>query len=362
LPLYLDKLTATTEGPLPEAHAIWNALLSIEFEIAERPVSSRMAWKLACRHFRPLLPVEYQDVLSARARVNWDTLLMTYAELLRRSNGDNIDLMNVATAVKILYHHTTHPPRVEESAPLLEVMYFFLMCDYAKLPLKKLYGGQDGRGAGLFRFCKYCWRTAIPGRLICNEHASVVVDGSAEVPAALATEAKTPASRRKQANRQKQNFDAAISELMTKEVMEFHESEFTADVLLPPSNRHDWLTSRRPRVAKLLVEAGVTVSDNNIIEHLLALLHDSGSMPGACRSAYMRVNTTIIQVPELIWPVLVRAESWLLVRDQTRKNWGGKRKNSGRSKSRSDLNSIDDGQSALVKSSAVVSDFRNNGQ
>lgn len=54
--------------------------------------------------------------------------------------------MNVATAVKILYHHTTHPPREEESAPLLEVMYFFLMCDYAKLPLKKLYGGQDGRG------------------------------------------------------------------------------------------------------------------------------------------------------------------------------------------------------------------------
>lgn len=332
MPLYLDKITVTTEGPL-EAHAIWKALLAIKFEVAERPVSPRMAWKLACLHFRPLVPVEYQDVFSERPQVNWDTMLMTYADLLGRSNGDNIDLMNVATAVKILYHHTTHPPREEESAPLLEVMYFFLMCDFAKLPLKKLYGGQDGRGAGLFRFCKYCWRTAIPGRLICYEHASVVTDGRAEVPAALATEAKTPASRRKQANRQKRDFDAAISELMTKEVMEFHESEFTADVLLPPSDRHDWLARRRPRVAKLLTETGVTVGDNNIIEHLLALLHDSGSMKGAWRSTYVRVNTTIIQVPELIWPILVRAESWFLVRDQTRKNWGGKRENSGRQKS-----------------------------
>lgn len=333
MPLYLDKITVTTEGLSPEAHAIWKALLAIKFEVAERPVSPRMAWKLACLHFRPLLPVEYQDVFSARSRVNWDTMLMTYADLLGRSNGDNIDLMNVATAVKILYHHTTHPPREEESAPLLEVMYFFLMCDYAKSPLKKQYGGEDGRGGELFRFCKYCWRTAIPGRQICNEHASVVVDGNAEVPAALATEAKTPASRRKQANRQKQDFDAAIAELMTKEVLEFHESEFTADVLLPPTNRRDWLTRRRPRVAKLLEDASVIVADSNIIEHLLAILHHEGSMPGAWKSTYMRVNTIIIEMPELIWPILARAESWLLVRDRTRNNWGGRRKNSGRPKS-----------------------------
>jgi hypothetical protein len=224
----------------------------------------------------------------------------------------------------------------ERRAGGVEVMYFFLMCDYAKLPLKKLYGGQDGRGAGLYRFCKYCWRTAIPGRLICYEHASMVVDGSAAVPVALAAEAKTPTSRRKQANRQKQDFDTAISNLITKEVMEFHESKFTTDVLLPQSGRDEWLRRRRPRVAQLLIEIGVSVSDDDIIEHLLSLLHDSGTMQGVWRSTYVRVNTTIIQVPELIWPILVRAESWLLVRDQTRKNWGGKRENSGRPKSSSD--------------------------
>ncbi len=320
MPLYLDKISVTTEEGAPKAHAVWSALAAIKIEVGDRPVSPRMAWKLACLHFRPLLPVEHQDVLSPRPRVNWDTLLMTYAELLGRSNGDNLDLMNVATAVKILYHHTTHPPREEESAPLLEVMYFFLMCDYAKLPLKKLYGDHDGRGTGLYRFCKYCWRAAIPGRLICYEHASMVVDGSAEVATALAAEATTPTSRRKQANRQKQLFDTAISNLMTKEVMEFHESEFTADVLLPKTGRGEWLGRRRPTVAQLLTETGVSVDDDNIIKHLLTLLHDAGAMHGIWQSTYVMVNTTIIQVPELIWPILVRAESWLLVRDQTRKN------------------------------------------
>lgn len=332
MPLYLDKISVATENH-SEVHAVWKALLAIKSEVAERPVSPRMAWKLACLHFRPLLPFEHQDVLSSRPRVNWDTISIAYVELLGRSKGINIDLMNVATGVNILYHHTTHPPREKESAPLLEVTHFFLMCSYAKSPLEKLYGGHNRGGAGLYRFCKYCWRTAIPGRLICYEHASIVVDRSAEIPAAPTLEVKSSSSRRKQANRQKQDFDTAISQLTTKEVMEFHESLFTADVLFPQSGRYEWLERRRPKVAQLLIEIGVEVSDNNIVEHLLTILHDSGTMQGIWRSTYVRVNTTIIQVPELIWPILVRAESWLLVRDQTRKNWGGKRENSGRPKS-----------------------------
>lgn len=330
MPLYLDKITVTTEGP-PEAHPIWKALRAIQSAVAKRPVSPRMAWKLACLHLGPLLPAEHQDVLSVRPRVNWKTMLIAYMELLGRSNGDNVDLMNVATAVKILYHHTTHPLREEERAPLVEVMYFFLMCDYAKLSLKKQFGAADNRGAGLFRFCKYCWRTAILGRLICYEHASVIVDGSVEVRGALPSEAKTPASRRKQASRQKQEFDTAISKLMTSEVMEFHESEFTADVLFPQSGRYEWLTRRRPRVAQLLSGVGSEIRDDTMIRLLLKLLHDSDSMQGAWKSTYVMVNTTITQVPELIWPILARAEAWLLVREQTRKNWGGPRKNAGRS-------------------------------
>lgn len=307
--------------------------MTIRFEVAEHPVSPRLAWNLACRHLRPLLAVEHQNVFPARLRANWDTMLIAYIELLERSNGEDAALLNMATAVRILYRHTTAPPREEGGPPLLETMNFLLMCDYARLPLKRLYFGKDGRDAGLFRFCKYCWRTAILGRLICYDHASVVVDGSAKIPRALASEAKTAAARRKQANRQKQKFDAAISKLLTREVEEFHDSEFTADVLLPQSGRHDWLVRRRPRVAQLLSEAGTEVSDDNMVGLLLKLLHDSESLQGVWRTTYVRINTTITQIPELIWPILIRAESWLLVREQTHNNWGGIRVNSGRPKS-----------------------------
>lgn len=331
MPLYLENIPVVAQSFL-DAHAVWKALFSIRFEVANHRVTPRMAWKQACLHLRPLLPVEHQDVLAANPLAKWDTMLLAYVELLGRSEGDNVALMNVAAAVKILHRYTTIPPRENERPPRMEVTHFFLLCDYVKLPFKKLYGGEHGDGAGLFQFCKYCWRTAIPGRLICYDHASVIVDGSTKVLGALASEAKTPASRRRQANRQKQKFDASISMLMTREVLEFHDSEFTADVLLPKSGRHEWLVRRRPRVAQLLSETGAEVTDDNMVGLLLKLLHDSESMPGAWKFTYEMVNTTIIQMPELIWPVLVRAESWFIARDETRKNWGGSRENSGRSK------------------------------
>lgn len=334
MPLYLEKIAGWTDS-LSDEHALWRALQVIKFEVGDRPVSPRLAWNLACQHLQPLLPPEHQDVISARTLVTWDTMLTAYARLLGRSNGDNVYLMNVATAVNILYRYTTHPPRETESPQPLEVAYFFQMCDCLDLPLAALYGDQQRMDSKLFRFCKYCWRTAIPGRLICYDHAAIVVDGCTEVPFALAAEARTPTSRRKQANRQKKSFDIAISDLMTKEVLEFHDSEFTADVLLPLSNRYDWLAHRRPRVASLLMDAGVTHDNNNIIGSLLAILHDPGIKRGIWRATYERVNTTIIQVPELIWPMLVRAESWFVARDQARKKWGGKRENSGRPNNRS---------------------------
>ncbi len=331
MPLYLEHLPAVSES-FKDAHAIWEALHAIKFEVAEHPVSPRIAWKQACLHLRPLLPIEHRDVFAARSRPNWDTLLIAYAELVGRSKGDNIDLMNMATAVKVLHRHSTHPPRDDEAPPLVEVSYFIHMCDHAKLSLKKLSGGEEVRVVGLFRFCKYCWRTAISGRLICNDHASVLVDGDAKVTEALLSEAKTSASRRKQAYRLKLRFDAAISKLVTNEVMEFHQSEFKADVLLPEFGRFEWLERRRPMVARLLSELSSEINDANMAVLLLKLLHDPDVMQGVWKDTYLRFNSSVIEFPELIWPMLVRAEAWFIVRNETRKNWGGVRKNSGRLK------------------------------
>lgn len=335
MPLYLENIPAVAQSFL-DAHAIWQALFAIKFKLAVKPAAPRVAWKQACLHLRPLLPVEHRDVFTDNPRAKWDTMLIAYAELLARSNGNDIDLIRMASAAHILYRFTTHPAREVEEPPLMEVTNFFLMCNYTKLPVKQLYESGDGVGIGLFRFCKFCWRTAIPGRLICYDHASIAVDGSEKVLGALPSEAETPASRRKQASRQKLKFDAAILRLMTKEVMEFHESEFTADVLLPKSGRQQWLVRRRPKVAQLLSGIETEIKDDNIIGLLLKHLHDAEPMHGAWKSTYVLVNTTIAQIPELIWPILVRAESWFLARDETHKNWGGTRGNSGRPKSGED--------------------------
>ena len=89
---------------------------------------------------------------------------------------------------------------------------------------------------------------------------------------------------------------------------------------------------RRPLVASLLSELRSEINDDNIVGLLLKLLHDPETMQGVWKLTYLRFNTNVIEVPELIWPMLVRAEAWFLVRSETRKNWGGVRKNSGRQK------------------------------
>lgn len=189
MPLYLEKIPAVAKSFL-EAEDVWEALFAIQLNVAGYPVTPRIAWKQACLHLRPLLPIEHQGVLNVNPRASWETISAAYGELFGLSKGDDIDLINVARAVRILHRHTTDPPRDVAKPSLVEVMHFFLMCDYIKLPLGRLYGGEDWSGAGLFRFCKYCWRTAIPGRVICYDHASLVVDGKEKVSGALDPEAK----------------------------------------------------------------------------------------------------------------------------------------------------------------------------
>jgi hypothetical protein len=336
LPLYLEDISARNGG-VWLTPAAWHALLAITREVAGQPVTPRIAWNQACRHLRPLLPPEHQDIFAASRRVNWGLLPAAYAQLLGRSNGEIFDLMSAATATEILYRHTTRPPREHDAPQPVEVFYFFQMCGHAKLPMNAASFGIEGGAAGLFRFCKYCWRMSIPGREICNDHASELVGTTTAVRGALQGEAKTPVSRRKQANRQRQRFDAEISRLMTAEVMEFHTSEFAADVLLPGVGRLEWLKRRRPKVAELLLGSEKDIQDDNMISLLLKLLHAPGLKRGAWEFAYRQVNSTIAQVPELIWPMLVRAEAWFCVRNEIRQKWGGARKNSGRPKRTTDL-------------------------
>lgn len=280
----------------------------------------------------PLLAAEHQDVFKNRPQPSWDMLEHVYVALLGRSEGVDTDLMNMAVAMQILYRHSTRPPRQEKAPPLAEVMYFLDMCDFAKSPVRALCGADADGNTALFRFCKYCWRTAIPKRSICPEHAFEHKDGDTRQEGSVDKGVQTPASRRKQASRQKPLFDAAVSKLLTKEVLEFHDSHYVADVLLPGSSRMRWLVKRRPTVAALLSDVGGDETDEGFVESLLKLLHELSGLQGSLEVMYSQVNSIIVQTPGLIWPMLVRAEAWHAVRKDVRQGWGGIRKNAGRPK------------------------------
>lgn len=156
------------------------------------------------------------------------------------------------------------------------------------------------------------------------------MDGTVKVSGVVGKEASTHTSRRKQAARQKSQFDTAIREMTTNEVLEFHNSNFDADVLFPTSTRCDWLAKRRPNVWRLLSEAETEITDENIVSLLLKLLHNPPDRNESVRRVYDGVNQILLLKPELIWPMVLRAEAWHKVRNEVQQGRGGLRNNAGR--------------------------------
>jgi hypothetical protein len=308
------------------------ALNAISLESGKSPVSPSNAWRFALKHLKPLLPAEHHVVFDGRYGTGWEALSIAYADLASRSMGRDVFLMNMATAIKILHTYTTRPPRENLVVPLLEVAYFHQMSDCLKPTVRPLIESDIERNAAVFRFCIGCWRTSNPNRLLCSEHASVIVDGTLEVSGVVGKEASTHISRRKQAARQKSKFDAAIREMTTNEVLEFHNSNFAADVLFPKSGRCDWLARRRPNVWRLLTDAETTITDENVVPLLLKLLHNPPGRNESVRRVYDGVNQILLLEPELIWPMVLRAEAWHKVRNAVQQGRGGLRKNAGRPK------------------------------
>lgn len=331
MPLYLEDVPPQTVSFLLE-RSIISALNAIALAADKSPVSPSNAWRFALKHLKPLLSDEHHEVFDGRYGMGWDALSIAYADLASRSMGSDEFLMNMATAVKILYRHTTRPPRENLAMSLLEVAYFHQMSDCLTPTIRPLIETGIERNAAVFRFCIGCWRTSNPNRLLCSEHASVVVDGTVKVSGVVGKEASTHTSRRKQAARQKSQFDAAIREMTTNEVLEFHNSNFAADVLFPATGRCDWLARRRPNVWRLLTEAETAVTDENIVALLLKLLHNPPGRNESVTRVYDGVNQILLLKPELIWPMVLRAEAWHKVRNEVQQGRGGPRKNAGRPK------------------------------
>ncbi|MFA6041412.1 MAG: hypothetical protein WC733_07900, partial [Methylophilus sp.] len=117
-----------------------------------------------------------------------------------------------------------------------------------------------------------------------------------------------------------------INQILTKETIAFHESNFNDPLLLPTEHVSPWLFERRPLVAKLLIDQNLTTGDDEIIDNLLLALHSPTMLTDSLLKPYLMANQHIKHHPQLIWLMLLRAEAWLTTRSKRRGNWGGNRK------------------------------------
>ena len=149
--------------------------------------------------------------------------------------------------------HLHRPPREYEFPQFVEVNYFLHSCDLLKLSVRETVAPDQVGNAAAFRFCKYCWRIALPNRQTCPVHSPGKNLNAMVLPLALKLESSTPSGRHKEAYRQKHAFDAHISKRLTPEFLEFHDRNMDAGVFFPAGDWMTWLVQRRPLVWDMLV-------------------------------------------------------------------------------------------------------------
>lgn len=117
-----------------------------------------------------------------------------------------------------------------------------------------------------------------------------------------------------------------MNRILTKEVTEFHEGLFTPVVPFPEQGIATWLTERRPSLWQLLGERQQELNDGNAV----GMLHSPDGLPSKSHQIYRQINRHLQKHPQLIWPMLIRAEGWHRCREKVRGQWGGKRSGAGR--------------------------------
>jgi len=67
------------------------------------------------------------------------------------------------------------------------------------------------------------------------------------------------------------------------------------------------------------------VDDKSIIDSLLALLHTPTNLGVTFETPFLRANDAFRNESQLMWPMLLKANSWLVARKELRTNWGESR-------------------------------------
>jgi hypothetical protein len=323
MPLYIDDTEIESRFCVPVALA----LKAIKSHMQGRAVTPSLALSLMKKYFQPLIPECHQDVLGNLTQASWEDLEFTYAEMVFRSGQPSGQLSEIAVSINLICIFTTHPPRVFPDHETIEITYFLQICRQLKLGIEDSVRYSDNGRFDVLRACKYCWRQPVPGRFICSTHTA----GDKHVTIKLGDQEDSNVTLSftdyKESRRQKKAFDKTLNQILTKEVLEFHDSQFTAPILMADKYIWQWLSDRRPLLSELLLDQNKTKDDDHIVGNLLSLLHSPIGLTEIQHRPYLKTNTLIKAYPILIWPMLLRAEAWLTTRKKLRDNWGGKRNN-----------------------------------
>lgn len=324
MPIYLDHAIVETEFSKEVAEAI----LHIKAATTGLAVTPSISLSLMRQYFGPLLPHDHRDVFNNLKTAAWDDLFMIYVKLASRSEGEHNLLLEVGCAVRAIHSHSTAQPRGFTFSDFIEVTYFLDLCDRLKMPIREVCQPDRIGNCGIFRFCKYCWRPPLPSRTICAIHspgnklqAQNNIGGSSQT---------RPYASYKESQRQKSIFDKAINEILTAEVIEFHNNNFATQILFPQAAIGDWLSMRRPHLWNMLGNQQKQLTDQTAVDILLDFLHDGSNLAESAQDAYNKTNELIRSRPILIWPTLLRAEAWFIARESSHRGWGGSRHGAGR--------------------------------
>lgn len=328
MPLHLEDFFNSKESEFfPES--IIFALLEIEEETVETAITPLVAWGCVRRHLRPLLSKSRRKIFDALKVRSWQSYFFSYATLLRYCKKKDDQVRFVARAINIVFVHSTLPPRSPQFPKFIEVTYFLNSCTHLKIELPKLIEVDHIGNAEVFRFCKYCWRIALANRDACPVHSPGKDLGNMDLPNENDLKPLSQAARYKLATRQRKKFDATILDRLNTELQEFHESNFKSQFLMPILGCGHWLSIHRPNVWSYLNSADAKINDHKIPLALIDLLHNPENLGRSIKPTYLSANELMRENPVLMWPMLLRAESWLSVRKDEKNKWGGLRLNAG---------------------------------
>lgn len=304
------------------------ALLLIQIETEEVALTPRSAWSAVMKYLLPLLPSPHKENYRKWAIKSWADFHFLYANLLGECRDGDLRVLAVANGIEAVFKHSTRPPRALVFPQFIEVTYFLNSCDHLKLPIRSAVAPDHLGNAEVFRFCKFCWRIALPNRQACPIHSAGKNFDAMVLPPVLNLEATTSIGRHKEGARQKGDFDRSVLKVLTQEIMEFHSGGFEATVLFPDRDWTTWLVKRRPNVWSILEQSGTKSSYDQIPQSLVNLLHNPENLSSSLRAGYLYINQLLVHDTRLMWPMLLRAECWVTSRQARKKSWGGTRKKS----------------------------------